>query len=125
MDNIFGEVISTYTRAQALADGVLVDVSTTAKEAGIKFPVAITQALYHGVIAPDPRAVGQDVDGRLWDALYMLRNEIRRGNGGAVVVYRCYFVMKARQRRLMTLKAVCGPGDNAEPVITIMLPDED
>ncbi len=26
---------------------------------------------------------------------------------------------------LVTLKAVCGPGDQGEPVITIMLPDED
>jgi hypothetical protein len=31
------KVISTYTRAQALEDGVLVDVSEMAKEAGIKF----------------------------------------------------------------------------------------
>jgi hypothetical protein len=28
-------------------------------------------------------------------------------------------------RDLVTLKAVCGPGDTPEPVITIMLPDED
>jgi hypothetical protein len=33
--------------------------------------------------------------------------------------------MKARQRRLVTLKAMCGPGDQGEPVITIMLPEED
>jgi hypothetical protein len=28
-------------------------------------------------------------------------------------------------RDLVTLKAACGPGDDAEPVLTIMLPDED
>ena len=28
-------------------------------------------------------------------------------------------------QRLITLKAVCAPGDNGEPVITIMKPDED
>ena len=33
---IFGDVIYSYTRAQALADGVLVDVSERAKRAGIK-----------------------------------------------------------------------------------------
>ena len=27
--------------------------------------------------------------------------------------------------RLVTLKALCGPGDNLEPVVTIMLPSED
>jgi hypothetical protein len=26
---------------------------------------------------------------------------------------------------LVRLKAVCGPGDNAEPVVTVMMPDED
>jgi hypothetical protein len=29
------------------------------------------------------------------------------------------------KQETVQLKAVCGPGDNAEPVITIMLPDED
>jgi hypothetical protein len=33
--------------------------------------------------------------------------------------------MKERQRRLITLKAACGYGDAGEPVITIMLPEED
>ncbi|WP_410173196.1 DUF6573 family protein [Klebsiella michiganensis] len=27
--------------------------------------------------------------------------------------------------RLVTLRAVCGPGDDPRPVITIMMPDED
>lgn len=36
------ELISRVTRADALAEGVLVDVTTTAKEAGIKYPTAVT-----------------------------------------------------------------------------------
>jgi type I site-specific restriction endonuclease len=39
---LFGEVISTYTRAQALEDGVLVDAGAMAHEADFKWPVAIT-----------------------------------------------------------------------------------
>ncbi len=35
----FGPVIYSYTRAQAVADGVQVEVTKTAQEAGIKFPV--------------------------------------------------------------------------------------
>jgi hypothetical protein len=31
---------------------------------------------------------------------------------------------KVREQTVL-LKAVCGPGDEGEPVITIMLPDED
>jgi hypothetical protein len=30
-----------------------------------------------------------------------------------------------KELKLVELKAVCGPGDNSEPVITIMLPEED
>jgi hypothetical protein len=30
-----------------------------------------------------------------------------------------------RRPEKVTLKALCGPGDDAEPVITIMLPHED
>ncbi len=46
MVEIFGEPISIYTRAQALDDGFLVDVSELAKEAGFRFPVALTRAAW-------------------------------------------------------------------------------
>jgi hypothetical protein len=136
MTELFGgEVISVYTRQQALEDGVLVDVTEMAKEAGFKFPVAVTLRLHAEVLTPDPRAeeFGQSFDGRLWDALHMLHMAIKkvlpsktyRYGAGQVTEYQCYFIMNARQRRKLTLKAVCGPGDNMEPVITIMLQDED
>ena len=46
MDKTFGELISTYTRAQAIDDGVLIDVSDVAREAGLKYPTAVTQAVW-------------------------------------------------------------------------------
>jgi hypothetical protein len=30
-----------------------------------------------------------------------------------------------KRQKTITLKATCGPGDNLEPVITVMFPDED
>ena len=36
------DVIHRYTRAQAIEDGTLVDVTETAREAGWRFPVATT-----------------------------------------------------------------------------------
>jgi hypothetical protein len=125
LEDLFGEVISVYTRAQAIEDGVLVDVSTTAREAGFKFPVAVTRAVYDQYITPDPGSVqfGQCIEGRLWDVLWMARNAAKRG--GAIIQFRVFFIMKERQSRLISLKAICGPGDDAEPVITIMLPEED
>jgi hypothetical protein len=32
---------------------------------------------------------------------------------------------RERTPPLVALKAVCGPGDQAEPVVTVMMPDED
>lgn len=42
----FGPVIYAYTRRQAVADGVQVDVTKTAQEAGIKFPMFLTRAMF-------------------------------------------------------------------------------
>ena len=124
MTEYFGEPISTYTRAQAIEDGILVDVSTAAREAGFKFPVAVTPTVWDGYVVPDSRArYYQDEMGRLWDILSVLRFYVRRG--GSEIRFPVTMIMKARQRRNIVFKALCGPGDDAEPVITIMMPDED
>ena len=47
------EVIFTYTRAQAIEDGVLVDVTKEAKEYGFRFPVAVTNRLWEDCISWD------------------------------------------------------------------------
>jgi hypothetical protein len=40
------DLIHSYSRAEAIADGVLVDVTPVAREAGIRFPVALTRATH-------------------------------------------------------------------------------
>lgn len=121
------EVISTYSRAQAIEDDVLIDVSETAREAGIVFPVAVTRAVWDKYITPDERSrgYGQSESGRLWDVVWMLRCAIRRSCSESTILFSVYFIMKEKQKRLVQLKAVCGPGDNGESVITIILPDKD
>ena len=48
MSNLFedAEVIHRYTRKQAIEDGILVDLSEIAGEAGIKYPVAVTRGVF-------------------------------------------------------------------------------
>lgn len=128
----FGEVIYRYTRAQAIEDGVLVDVSETAREAGFRWPVAMTSAAWADCVAwseeDNHRQVYQDESGRLWDVLWMAFNAIRSANNGTQLEYQLYRVPrdgKGVEARLTSLKLVCGPGDAAEPVVTIMLPGED
>lgn len=125
MHDIFGEPISVYTREQGLEDGALVDVSQTAAEAGFKFPVALTAALWADINdIPDSKQGIQDVDGRLWDVLWMARGAVNRaGQSGDQVVYS--LVMHVGRSTYYRVKAHIGPGDEGEPVITLMRPQED
>ena len=65
----FGGIIYAYTRAQAVADGVQVDVTKTAQEAGIKFPMFLTRAVFDAYVAVPEGVTGQDEAGRLWDVI--------------------------------------------------------
>jgi hypothetical protein len=124
----FGELIFEYSRDQALADGVLVDVSEVAKEAGFRIPVAVTRAVWDTYVAIPEGVRCPDEAGRLWDILWMCKNAISRSQGRATELLFQLHVRNSNRRGtppLVTLKAVCGPGDDAAPVITILKPDED
>ena len=63
MYEIFGEPIDVYTRAQALADGALRDVTDLARDAGFRVPVALTAAAWAEAVAwDDDRPEVQDED---------------------------------------------------------------
>lgn len=118
------ELISAYTRRQAIEDGTLIDVSHIAKEAGFRFPVALTAAAWVAAVEVQPDTTCQDEAGRLWDVLNVLRFSIQ-GKCGSVIRFSVSVVGGQGRSRRVDLKSLCGPGDNAEPVITIMLPHED
>ena len=122
------DVIHSYTRAQALEDGVLVDVTATAKEAGFKVPVALTAAVWADCVAWDNEAESchQDEAGRLWDLLYLAALEARRRRNAQVVPFGLLRVPhRGSKPELVQLTMHVGPGDEAEPVVTIMQPGED
>jgi len=129
MTEIFGEPISTYSRRQAIEDGVLVDLmqeetAGLVREAGFKFPIAMTIAAWTETIGPvgEPLPEGQDLKGRLWDVLWMLKMTIKAISPLATT--RIDFSVRVSGKRVQ-LYSVCGPGDDAEPVITILLRGED
>jgi hypothetical protein len=121
------DLIHRYSRADALRDGVLIDVSTTAREAGIRYPMALTAAAWGRCVAVPPGVICQDEAGRLWDVLFRLRLAIRRSAAGVLVHFGVHVRNDNREGTpsLVRLKAVCGPGDDGEPVITLMLPGKD
>lgn len=121
----FGPIISTYTRAQAIADGVLVDVSEMAREAGIRHPTALTSAVWTQYVRVPEGVEAQDEQGRLWDILNMFRFAAKQSPGGGALFFKVLVRNDNFAPALVTLKALCGPGDTPEPVLTILLPNED
>lgn len=127
----FGEPICSYSRAQAFEDGYLVDVTETAREAGFRFPVAMTPAAWKDCVAwadadSTRKHWPQDQAGRLWYVLTMvrfyMRGAVRRApNAGRCIVRVLRVPREGRGHEacIVSLVAHIGPGDNAEPVITI------
>jgi hypothetical protein len=120
------EIIFAYSRAEAIADGVLVDVTETARETGFRFPVAITQAAYARAVLVPEGATRPDEKSRLWGVLYVTWHAIRdREVDTSEVRFGISLRKENEPSEIVPLKAVCGPGDNLEPVVTIMLQHED
>ena len=122
---LFGPPIATYTRAQALQDGVLVDMTRKVRELELRSPFKVHLACTPKVWAwIEPTAaeirLGQSVRGRLHDTLIMMLFSARQGREEVTVIYlrggkHCHVQMKARNH----------PGDEGEHVITLTLADED
>jgi hypothetical protein len=120
------DIISTYSRAQALEDGVLVDLNRwiSVNESGYKWPIACTSTVF-GIIEAAVKNKGayNDYKGVIWDILWMSKHyQVRKWETG------CLFEVKItgiESKHIYTFKLEVGPGDTAEPVITIMMPDED
>jgi hypothetical protein len=143
-DQAFGPMVFSYTRAQAIEDGVLVDLTADAenklliREAGILLPVAMTTTAFMETVllgtteTPDGEFVfpaGQSLKGRLWDLLMVLRYSIRAANRSGDTD-RVHFKVnvkpcEGRPSKTVALWCQCGPGDSGESVLTIMLEGED
>jgi hypothetical protein len=125
LEDLFGPVLHTYSRAEALEDGALVDVTSTAKEAGFRIPVALTRAVWESYVTVPAKVRAQDERGRLWDILWMASLAARSNRNAQTVRFTVYVRNDNRHPRPRRLKAVVDSGDDGEAVITILLPDED
>lgn len=135
-------MVYSYTRSQAIEDGVLIDAGPMAREAGWKIPVALTAAVWADCVAWSVEDTGrkmcsQDEAGRLWDVLWMAkvaaRSHIARCRNEpdadpshcAMVVYRIPRTGCRVDPELVELKIVIDGGDDGQPVATILQPMED
>jgi hypothetical protein len=133
------EVIHTYSRKQAIADGVLVDMTQAKfgellREAGCIQHAAMTSAAFDRVISLGQQtSIGQDAFDRWWNVLVVMKNAILdalHNSPMSMGVERVPFTVRIRQgaqQGIVKLYVHCGPGDEAEPlpVLTIMLEGED
>lgn len=121
------EIIYAYTRAQAIEDGVLVDLSAVAPDVchqHFKYNVACTSAVWAIIDkAVKNKRHCNDLNGVVHDILWMSKGYARTLDER----YRLFRVIikGAGRNSTYTFKIACGPGDDAEPVLTIMLPEED
>jgi hypothetical protein len=149
------EVISVYTRQQAIEDGILVDCEQAPmgemRSQIMNWPLAMTTTAFHRYVWPiDEKASlppDQSLEGRFWDVIWMFHAAVK-GKVSARRIDPCNLLfdfycivadpslwsnekIDATARsgpegmRLVTLKALSEPGDDGEPVMTFMLPDED
>lgn len=125
MTDLFGPVISCYTQAEAVADGVLVPISIIASRHGFKIPTLITSALLTRLIGVDEAHDFQD------------------GNHGVILEISLLFREIIQQIRLnpqrsefksdtvsisgdsLPFKVCMASNDDGQPCIIISLPEED
>lgn len=120
LTEIFGECIHSYSRAQGIADGELVDITSTAAEAGFRHPCAVTRALWCAIETIPARVPWQDREGRLWDIVWMAEQAAGKQKPGVSrFVYEVILHRSDIRSQYSQIVMDCGPGDNAEPVLTV------
>jgi hypothetical protein len=116
----------SYSRARAIEDGVLIDVSETAQKIGLRYPTAITASVWADYVRVPEGAEGQDKAHRLREILFMCCCDfLRPTDDRAEVLFQVPVRNDNHRTTKVTLRAVIGAGDELEPVITIMMPDEE
>ena len=119
LTDTFGPVISSYSRAQAIEYGVLVEMPRDEYDgAGLfRFPVAFTGALASAL----KRGAGTDPDtyrARVWDVCYMATVAVKGASASDV------FFKVIVGSRTLDLWGNCGPGDDAAAVMTFGFPED-
>lgn len=127
MNELYGEPIFEFSRADALQQRMLIDLSSNFPDECrlYRYHVACTSAVWSLVEqATADRKHCNSAAGVVWDILFMSQHGIVTRPDEQTVIFQVIITGTGR-KRIHTMKAVCHPGDNMEPVITIMMTDED
>jgi Family of unknown function (DUF6573) len=116
------EVIHSYTRQEAIEDGLLVDVSNTpeAKEAGFKASLCLTRGVYRLVEVPAGLEGVQDLKGRLWDTLFLAAMAFRVSEDKYFVPFQVSYLVATERREVKKMWLMFNEAEG----VTILLPEE-
>jgi hypothetical protein len=119
-------VIHSYSRADALADGTLVDVTEAARAAKFRMPVAVTRTIWTRCVEVPDDVQNMSESVRLWRVLHALYIAIALCFGRSHrLTFKLDVPSSDRAVDNDEILAVCGLGDEGEPVLTLMAPDEE
>lgn len=128
LQDVFGEPIFCYSRQQAIEDGVLVDLTEWAGPQGMMggftVPVAVTASIWNEIEDIPDSLPWQDTRGRAHDVLYMARIAAARAKDTDRTLFQV-LLDTTEGAAEKTYLLVIGPGDEGEPVVTIMQTWED
>lgn len=117
------KVIDAYSRADALAKGVLMDVTREAKEVGIDYPTAITSAVWRWISREDDPEL-EIAAMRFFILMNVAASNVRGLTPGSNESERRFDVaweLPGGVVEVARFKVVCGSGDSSEMVVTILL----
>ena len=125
-------VCQRYTREQAIAEGLLVDISEVTVNLGFLAPVAMTKmawsdAVEWSAVTADQKNIKLDEKERLRVVAYSALLAARQSEGMARTLFDLYRIPalgKSLRPRRATMVMQIAAGDHGEPTITISLPGE-
>jgi hypothetical protein len=128
-EDLYGKVVFRISRRKLIEDGTLLDISTAAREAGIVFPTALTGCGRTTVTRSRrrSRSVSCGICAGCSGAPPETRSRAASSKTSFSETKFFHLLVKVRatgRTKLAEVKAVCSPGDDLEPVITL-LPEED
>ena len=118
------ELISCYSRQDAIDDGLLISLSDLTKDPQIlgtyKYPICLTDSVFGEIREDLDRNKHKELNGILWDIVSMSHLCVLKRISESIAL----FAVRLNDRDIV-LKIQCHASDDFSPCITIMGKDED
>lgn len=112
------EFLTEYSRQEAFENGFLIDLTSMAREVGLRYPLAITPEVYYEcVMTGDESELGDERE-RALDLAAQVAGLARASIAEPVICFD--FVTDRDSLEIVPLKVVCSQGDFGEPVLTVL-----